>query len=129
MIVQNTKPVELMKKSQDKWEHKLDGLRYLTGMMEQKGLGSDDERIKLLNTLLLGDTDAKQYLRELYEDTPIFDEIPPEFGKRELSESHWEHISKYLLSPIDKEMAKMLAYIVQGDEYKMQMNNKDSIVR
>ena len=50
----------------------------------------------------------KEYLLNLYENTPIFDEVPMSFGK---AKEPWIKIGGYLLSGSHKDHEKFLKYI------------------
>jgi len=62
----------------------------------------------------------------LYENTPIFDEIPPTYGDMK---NPWMTISTFLLSPFQKDHDKFIKYINQSYEYKAQLESNDALVK
>lgn len=71
----------------------------------------------------------KSYLKDLYENTPVFDEVPMTFATDVGQQNHWAEIAKYLLSVFDTDKDKFLKYIHQAQQYKDQLESKDALVQ
>ena len=69
--------------------------------------------------------EIKSYLKDLYENTPIFDEIPPSYTS---SKRPWERISQYILSPFDHDKEKLIKYVKSSHVYIDQINSNDALI-
>lgn len=62
----------------------------------------------------------------MYENTPIFDEIPKTYSE---VKTPWELISQLVLSRFTKDNEKLIKYINQALDYRDQLESKDTLVQ
>ena len=75
----------------------------------------------------IGDSSTKEYLKNFYENLPIFDESNTNFDQN--SDSYWVKIARYILSEDAGATDKMIGFINRGLTYQEKLDTNDIIAK
>ena len=69
--------------------------------LKQKGIDTG----KIYQKLIMGDDEsAQQYIKNFYENQPVFEKMPPTYDTPGALENRWPTIAEFILSKEDKQL-------------------------
>lgn len=71
--------------------------------------------------------DPKDYLQELYDNTPIFDDELPIRNSND-ERNLWNVMSQYLVGSLKDKSNELITTIKDSNDYKSQIYSKDALV-
>ena len=93
-----------------------------------RGIGRPDHFEELKKLIVDREPGSiKKYLKDLHEETPVFDALPVCLYCEEQPDSYWVEIARYLVGSSEAKTKKLLHIINSGLDYKERIESPDKL--